>query len=126
MSATTPSTVREAFVPDQPHELSLRAILVLETLDCAYLTGGRPTLRDAVLVWLAMTDLDALQHARAEGEVDAHVEAWGADKRPADLLALQPAIAAAVKASFAPGGEAEPDGESDPLGKKDAPAAAGG
>lgn len=119
-----PKIVREAFVPGHAHELSLGAVLVLETLGCAYLTGGRPGLRDAVLVWLAMTDLSALRQARAEGKVDDLVEGWAADKRPADLLALQGEIAAAVEAAFAP---ANPGGGSgDPLEKKDGPAAAGG
>lgn len=119
-----PTIVTAAFVPDTPRELTLEAALVLEACGCQYLTGGTPGLRDAVLVWLALTDLPGLKRARAEGGLDLYVETWASDKRPGDLLALQTEIAAAVEAAFAPsaGGATA----TDPLEKKGVPPAAGG
>lgn len=127
MMSTTPTIVQQAFAPDHEHELTLEATLVLEAINCHYLTGGTPGLRDAALVWLAMTALPDLKEAHRKGAVDACVEAWAADKRPADLLALQDAIASAVQAAFAPAGEeSADDSASDFLEKKEAPDAAGG
>lgn len=123
--STTPTIVREAFAPVLEHQLDLAAVLVLEAVGCRYLTGGVPGLRDAVLVWLAMTDLPALKQARSGGRLDDHLEAWAAGRRPADLLGLQESITAAVTAAFAPAGEASPD-EADPLEKKGQAVAAGG
>lgn len=123
MSAT-PSIVRDAFAPDHPHDLSLEAAIVLESVGCRYLTGGTPGLRDAVIVWLAITDLDSLKQARREAKVEELVEGWSKGRRPAELLALQQPIAKAVEAAFAPA--AGIDGEESPLEKKDPPAVAGG
>lgn len=125
-----PTIVREAFVPTTAHCLDVESILILESLGCRYLTGGQPGLKDAVLCWLALTDLDSLKKARATGTADQLVEDWGRGKSPAELLALQPQIAAAIEAAFAPvasTGADGPDGE-DPLAtlqKKDLESAGG-
>lgn len=124
-----PTIVREAFVPSTAHSLDVESILILESLGCRYLTGGQPGLKDAVLCWLALTDLEALKKARATGTAETLVEAWGRGKSPAELLALQPQIEAAVKAAFAPVSPAgDEDPGDDPLGQlqKKAPESAGG
>lgn len=132
--SSTPSTVRDAFAPAHQHQLTLEATLVLEAIGCRYLTGGTPGLRDAVLVWLAMTGLPALKAARSAGKVEEHLEAWAKGRRPAELLAMQAQITSAVEAAFAPAAAGEDDSPADPAGddpldqlpKKGAQAAAGG
>lgn len=126
----TPRIVRQAFAPECEHELTMEAVLVLESIGCAYLTGGTPGMKDAVLVWLALTDLPALKAARRQRTVDELVEDWAADKRPAELLALQPHIRAAIEAAFAPAADPDaPADADDPLANvapKKSPAADGG
>ena len=127
--STNPSIVRGAFAPEIEHELTMEAVLVLESIGCRYLTGGHAGLRDAVLVWLAMTDLEALKKARRLGTLDATVEKWAEGRKPADLVALQPTIQAAVEAAFAPAADPDAPESDDPLdalAKKKPAAAAGG
>lgn len=125
--STNPSIVRGAFAPEIEHELTLEAALVLESIGCAYLTGGQPKLRDAVLCWLALTDLPALKKARRASTVDDLVEHWAQARKPAELLELQPAMTKAVAAAFAPAADPDDPGD-DPLDSlaKKKPAAAGG
>ena len=127
--STNPSIVRGAFAPEIEHELTLEAALVLESIGCAYLTGGQPKLRDAVLCWLALTDLPALKKARRAGAVEDLVERWAQARKPAELLELQPAMSAAVAAAFAPAADPDAPESDDPLdalAKKKPAAAAGG
>jgi hypothetical protein len=130
----TPSVVLAAFAPETEYDLDVEAVLVLEALDCAYITGSRrPGVRDAMLSLLAMTDLAALKDARRRGTVEELIAAAGRGRPPRELMARLPAIAAAIAAATGPAPEtpaadAQDDAE-DPLAaleKKTAPAPAGG
>ena len=123
----TPTTVLAAFAPETEMDLTLEGVLVLESIGCAYINGGTPSLRDAVLVYLSMIDLPAVKAARRTRTVDDLIESWAAGFRPADLIELQPSILQSVAAAFAPiQGSAEADTESDTIEKKSNQAAAGG
>lgn len=125
----TPSAVRSAFAPEMEHELTLEAVLVLEAMGCRYLTGGNPGMRDAILCYLAITDLDGLKEARRKGIVDEALAAWSQGRRPAEVLELQPLITDAVTAAFAPAaGSAAAEEDLEPLDRlqKKTPAAAAG
>jgi hypothetical protein len=125
-----PTAVIAAFAPQVPRELTLQAVLLLEAVGCRYLTGGVPGIRDAILCWLAITDFQGLAAARAKGEVDALVQDWSAGRRPAEIIALQPAITATIQAAFAPAdtGAGDDGDDDDPLARlqKKATAAADG
>ena len=107
LSVNTPSAVLNAFSPGHPLELTLEGLLVLESIGTSYLTGGKTGFRDAALVWLAMTDLPGLKAARRAGTVEEMLEAWGSSRRPADFLAMEPIIARAIAAAFAPAADPE-------------------
>ena len=130
----TPSVVIAAFAPETEYDLDVEAVLVLEALDCAYITGSRrPGVRDAMLSLVAMTDLPALKDARRRGTVDELLASVGRGRPPRELMERLPAIAAAIAAATGPAPETpETDGtdaDDDPLAaleKKTAPAPAGG
>lgn len=130
MSAT-PSIVLAAFAPETELELTLEATLILEALDCGFITGSHtPGIRDALLALLAMTDLPALKAARKRGTIDELLETAGRSRKPSALLAMVPAIAEAVRLATDPAAAAEPLDDDDnsfiSVEKKSAPAAAGG
>lgn len=125
----TPSIVLRAFSPDTGLELSLEGTLVLEALDCAFITGShKPGVRDSMLALVAMTDLDTLKAARRTGKVDELLEALGREKKPRELMALLPRIAEAVRIASEPaaGGEDDAGADLSFLEKKSGADAAGG
>lgn len=126
-----PTTVIAAFAPEIEHELTLDAVLLLEAIGCKYLTGGSPGIRDAILCYLAIAEYPALKKARHLGKVDELVAKWADGRRPAEIIALQPILTAAIKAAFDPaddGAAADGSDDEDPLEMlaKKAPAAADG
>ena len=123
----TPTTVTAAFLPETEYILDVEGTLILEALDCAWITGSRPPgFRDTLLAHLAMTDLAALKRARQSGTVDALLAQRGRGQPPREVMAQLPAIAAAIKAATDPAATPEPTGDDDSPEKKDSPDADGG
>jgi hypothetical protein len=97
-----PSVVLRAFAADTDLTLTLDGWLLLEALENAYVTGGKPTLRDSIIALLVMTDTDAVADARRRGRMDALVREATADRKPGDILAAVPRIARAFEDALQP------------------------
>ena len=117
-----PSAVLRAFAPDTPYVLTLDGYLLLEALGSPLATGAKPGMYDMTLAALVMTEEAAVYAARRAGKLDELVRSATAGKRPADIMAITPAIIAAIAAAFDPVNTSA----SIPSEKKSSPAPAGG
>jgi hypothetical protein len=121
-ASANPSVVLRAFAPETEFTLTLDGALLLEALGCAFITGGTPGIRDAVMAVLVMTDEEAVFEARRKGRFEELMRATTKDRRPADILGLADKIAAALQDAIHPAATgADPADE-----KKSAAAPAGG
>jgi len=101
-ASRTPSVVVAAFAPETEYTLTLDGWILLEALGCAYVSGGRPGMRDSILAILVMTDEDAVFEARKKGKIDQLIRGVTKDKRPADIMAQVDKIRAAFDAALDP------------------------
>ena len=126
---STPSIVRRAFAPETQYTLDLEGMLLLESLDCALVTGSRkPGLRDTILALLVLTDLAAVKKARSSKGVQGLIDAAVKGRKPAELFGLQERIVEAIKLACEPapeGGDVDPDDPISALPKKPQDAAGG-
>jgi hypothetical protein len=120
-TAATPSVVLRAFAEDTEYVLDLDGAILLEALDCSFIAGGTPGLRDTLLACLVMTDAAAVRAAHRTGTLDKLLSQASAGKRLADIMGRAEKIAAALEASIAP-----TDSGCDPTEKKLSAAPAGG
>jgi hypothetical protein len=101
-ASRNPSVVLRAFAPETDFVLTLDGALLLERLECKYITGGKPGLRDLILSILVMTDEDAVLEALRKRTLDKLMSSASAGKTPGDILQLGDKVAQALATAMEP------------------------
>jgi len=103
-ASKNPSVVLAAFAEETEYVLDLDGAILLESLGCAFITGGgSPGLRDTLMAMLVMTDIDAVRKAmRTPGGLQKLLDAASKGRRLAHIMGQADKIAAALEASLAP------------------------